>query len=63
MPRLIMGGPGDLVMIIKNVQLASTGGTTVLSATCKIRKIGWDRVYTHGLAYSVWDRLAGRGFS
>lgn len=32
-------------MIIKNVRLTGTGGTTVLSATCKIRKIGWDRVY------------------
>jgi hypothetical protein len=32
-------------MIIKNVQLSRTGEVTVLSATCKIRKIGWDRVY------------------
>ena len=32
-------------MIVKNVGLTGNGGTTVLSATCKIRKIGWDRVY------------------
>ena len=32
-------------MIIKNVRLTGAGGTTVLSAMCKIRKIGWDRVY------------------
>lgn len=32
-------------MIIKNVRLTGAGGTTVLSAMCKVRKIGWDRVY------------------
>jgi hypothetical protein len=32
-------------MIIKNVRLSRTGETTVLSASCKIRKIGWDRIY------------------
>ena len=32
-------------MIIKDVQLARTGEATVLSARCKIRKIGWDTVY------------------
>jgi hypothetical protein len=35
----------DLVMIVKNVQLRRAGQATVLSATCKVRKIGWDRVY------------------
>jgi hypothetical protein len=32
-------------MIIKNAQLERTGQATVLSASCKVRKIGWDRVY------------------
>jgi hypothetical protein len=32
-------------MIIKNAQLARIDRTTVLSAQCKIRKIGWDLVY------------------
>lgn len=31
-------------MIIKNVQLSRSGEATVLSARCKIRKIGWDTV-------------------
>lgn len=32
-------------MIIKDTQLIRIGGATVLSAQCKIRKIGWDSVY------------------
>src|ERR1700722_3132752 len=32
-------------MIIKDVQLARDKSLTILSAKCKIRKIGWDRVY------------------
>ncbi len=32
-------------MIIKDAQLERTGEATVLSARCKIRKIGWDTVY------------------
>jgi hypothetical protein len=32
-------------MIIKNAQLECIDRTTVLSAQCKIRKIGWDLVY------------------
>ena len=31
-------------MIIKDVQLSRTGQAAVLSARCKIRKIGWDTV-------------------
>ncbi len=42
-------------MIIKNVQLKRTGQATVLSASCKVRKIGWDRVY-----FSVGDATQGR---
>jgi hypothetical protein len=41
-------------MIIKDVRLARTGGATVLSARCKIRKIGWDTVY-----FSVSDPAHG----
>jgi hypothetical protein len=41
-------------MIIKNVQLTRTDGATVLSAQCKIRKIGWDTVY-----FSVSDAAQG----
>ena len=33
------------MLIIKDAQLYRTGGTTTLSAKCKIRKIGWDTVY------------------
>jgi hypothetical protein len=32
-------------MIIKDAQLDRTGEATVLSATCKVRKNGWDRIY------------------
>lgn len=32
-------------MIIKDTQIHHTGATTALSARCKMRKIGWDRVY------------------
>src|SRR5215469_9310264 len=32
-------------MIIKDTQISRTDTTTVLSATCKIRNFGWDRVY------------------
>lgn len=32
-------------MIIKDIQIHRNGLTTELSAKCKIRKIGWDRVY------------------
>jgi len=32
-------------MIIKNIRLARIGEATVLSALCKIRKLGWDRQY------------------
>jgi hypothetical protein len=32
-------------MIIKDVQLYRNGEATVLSARCKIRKIGWDTIY------------------
>jgi hypothetical protein len=32
-------------MIIKDIQLTNDHGTAVLSAKCKIRKIGWDTVY------------------
>ena len=32
-------------MIVKDVRLARTGDVTVLSARCKIRKLGWDTVY------------------
>jgi hypothetical protein len=32
-------------MVIKNVRLTHYKETTVLSAQCKLRKIGWDRVY------------------
>lgn len=32
-------------MIIKDTRLIRTDGVTVLSAECKIRKIGWDSVY------------------
>jgi hypothetical protein len=32
-------------MIIKDINLVSTGDSTVLSARCKLRKIGWDTVY------------------
>ena len=32
-------------MIIKDTQLTRTNETTMLSARCKIRKIGWDSVY------------------
>lgn len=42
-------------MIIKNAQLKRTGQATVLSASCKVRKIGWDQVY-----FSVGDAAQGR---
>src|SRR3954468_16003651 len=42
-------------MIIKNAQLKRTGQATVLSASCKVRKIGWDRVY-----FSLGDAAQGR---
>jgi hypothetical protein len=45
----------DLVMIVKNAQLKRTGQVTVLSAMCKIRKIGWDRVY-----FSLGDAAQGQ---
>jgi hypothetical protein len=32
-------------MIIKDARLARAGGMTVLSAQCKIRKVGWDSAY------------------
>lgn len=32
-------------MIIKDAHIHRTGAATVLSAKCKIRKIGWDRAY------------------
>ncbi|HEY2080519.1 MAG TPA: hypothetical protein VGH53_29680 [Streptosporangiaceae bacterium] len=32
-------------MIIKDIQTHRTGATTALSAKCKIRNFGWDRVY------------------
>lgn len=32
-------------MIVKDTHIHRTGTTTVLSARCKIRKVGWDRVY------------------
>ena len=32
-------------MIVRDVRLARTGDATVLSARCKIRKLGWDTVY------------------
>ena len=32
-------------MIVRDVRLARTGDVTVLSARCKIRKLGWDTVY------------------
>jgi hypothetical protein len=35
----------DLTVIIKDAQLDRTDGATVLSAACKVRKVGWDRVY------------------
>jgi hypothetical protein len=42
-------------MIIKNAQLKRAGQATVLSASCKVRKIGWDQVY-----FSVGDAAQGR---
>ena len=45
-------------MIIKNTQLKRTGQATVLSASCKVRKIGWDQVY-----FSVGDAAQGRHVS
>jgi hypothetical protein len=36
---------GDAGIIIKRIKLTRTGEATVLSAQCKIRKIGWDTVY------------------
>lgn len=32
-------------MIVKDTHMHRTGATTVLSAKCKIRKVGWDRVF------------------
>src|ERR1700683_491367 len=32
-------------MIVKDVKLEQQGRYTILSAQCKIRKIGWDRLY------------------
>ncbi len=32
-------------MIIRDIQVHRTSSTTTLSAMCKIRKVGWDRVY------------------
>ena len=42
-------------MIIKDAQLKRSGQATVLSASCKVRKIGWDQVY-----FSVGDAAQGR---
>jgi hypothetical protein len=42
-------------MIVKDAQLYRTDEATVLSARCKIRKIGWDRVY-----FSLGNRGQGR---
>jgi hypothetical protein len=41
-------------MIIKNARLERAGQVTVLSASCKVRKIGWDRVY-----FSLGDATQG----
>ncbi len=46
-------------MIIKNIRLARTAEATVLSAQCKIRKIGWDTPYfeftSAGLGVQIYD--------
>jgi hypothetical protein len=49
---------GDFAMIIKDTQLTRAGGMTVLSAQCKIRKIGWDSVY-FGLDTAYADYVRG----
>ena len=41
-------------MIIKEARLHRDGGTTTLTAKCKIRKIGWDTVY-----FSVGNTVPG----
>src|SRR5215472_907065 len=41
-------------MIIKDTQIQHAGATTVLTAKCKIRKLGWDRAY-----FSVDNTPAG----
>src|SRR5580692_11480364 len=35
----------DLFMTIKDINLRQEKGRTILSAKCKIRKIGWDTIY------------------
>jgi hypothetical protein len=42
-------------MIIKNAQLKRTSQATILSASCKVRRIGWDQAY-----FSVGDAAKGR---
>jgi hypothetical protein len=37
--------PYGQLMIIKDVRLNTTAGSTTLSATCKIRSFGWDTIY------------------
>jgi hypothetical protein len=32
-------------MVIKNVRVVRSGNTTSLTATCKLRKVGWDDIY------------------